>query len=148
MVTTHLTLAALLMVTAAPESVLLTPDTMAEHGFHIECALFDETTRKGALPTPGSAPIRVSVHFDYMKGPAIKEFKSSVLGETAFLVVRDGDAALLRVPVEIKPWVGNEGGLYVRFWTRKELLPKAQLVLDKGGPGSFTVDLKAFVKEK
>jgi hypothetical protein len=127
---------------------VLTPDTMAEYGFHIECVLFDQTTKNVARPTPATAPIRVSVHFDNMKGPAIKEFESSVLDEAAFLVVRDGDAALLNVPVQIKPWVGNEGGLYVRFWTQKDLLPKAQLVLDKGGPASFIVDLSASIEAK
>jgi hypothetical protein len=50
--------------------------------------------------------------------------------------------------VPIKLWVGNEGGLYLRFSTQKELLPKTQLVLVKDGLGPFAVDLQAFIQEK
>ncbi len=137
---------------AAPKfSVVLTPDTMAAHGFHIHLEVFDQAAKLPTGRMPPEGPIRVSVHFDPVKGPAIKPFKSSPLDDAAFLVVREGDAVLLSAPVSIKPWVGNEGGLYVRFSTQKDLLPKTQLVLDKDrlvdGLGSFTVDLKAFIKE-
>ncbi len=157
MFTTQLTLAALSMIAAAPETVVLTPETMAEHGYHLHVDLFDQTTRKVARQLPPTGPIRVSVHFNDIKGPAIKAVKSSPLGGfgdwggSAFLVLREADAVQLSVPVHITPWVGNEGGLYVRFSTQKESLAKTQLVLyEEGerGPRFVTVDLKAFIDEK
>ena len=135
----------------ASRSVVLTPDTMKANGFHLHCEVFDQSAKLPTGRMPPEGPIRVTVHFDPMQGPAIEPFALSRLDDKAFLVVREGDKVLLTAPVPIKPWVGNEGGLYVRFSTQKDLLPKAQLVLDKDklvdGLGSFTVDLKAFIKE-
>jgi hypothetical protein len=157
MFTAQLTLAALSMIGAAPESVVLTPETMAEHDYHLHVEVVDQTARKDARQTPPTGPIRVSVHFNPTKGPAIEAVKSSPLGgygdwgASSFVVVREGDAVQLSVPVHITPWDGNEGGLYVRFSTQKDLLAKSQLVMyEEGerGPRWVTVDLKAFIKEK
>jgi hypothetical protein len=145
------------MVAAAPESVLLTPQTMALHGYHLHVDLFDQTTRNVSPPMPPSGLIRVSVHFSETKGPAIKAVKSGPFGgygdwgANSFLVVREGDEVRFSVPVHITPWEGNEGGRYVRFSTQKDLLSKTQLVMyEEGerGPRWVTVNLQAFIEEK
>jgi hypothetical protein len=155
MFTGQLILAAWSMIAAAPESVVLTPATMAEHGYHIHVELFDQTTRKDRQAPP-TGPIRVSVHFDDRKGPAIKSVKSGPLngygdwGASSFVVMREGDDVRFSVPVHVTPWEGNEGGLYVRFSTQTDLLAKTQLVMyEEGerGPRWVTVDLKAFIEK-
>src|SRR5688500_13404748 len=93
MIGTQLALAAVLLATADPWGTVLTPDTMATHGFHVECRFTDHTITEGTKPTRPTGLVLVGVSFDAAKGPAIKGVASAIL------VVRDGDAVLLYVPV-------------------------------------------------
>jgi hypothetical protein len=145
MIGTQLMLAGVLLAPAAPGSAELTPDTMAKHGFHVECRFTNHTITEGNKPTRPTGLVLVQATFDAEKGPTIKGI------ESASLVVRDGETVLLSVPVQASPYPEAKGVRHVQFSIHKDLLPKARLVLDEGGEGrprTFAVDLKAFGKDK
>jgi len=145
MVASHLTMAALLLVAGARGDLVLTPDTMAQHGFSIACRFIDHTITEGTKPTRPTGLVLVQVSFDAEKGQAINKI------ESATLVVRDGDTVLLSVPVLASSYPKGKGIRFVQFSIHKDMLPKAQLVLDEGGQGwpvSFRIDLNAFYKAK
>jgi hypothetical protein len=140
------------------DPVVLTPDTMSEHEFSIECRTWE--LGEQALANNRSAERGVLVRFDPVQGPAITEFEHglidpAVLGSAdndvgyvllvpATLVVRDGDQVVLSAPLRISPWEGNDGGLAVEFTLQEHLLEGTELFLESA-TGSFAVDISSFL---
>jgi hypothetical protein len=132
---------------AALEPVLLTPGTIAEHGYRLACDLVDQAKTKDTQWTRPTAPVMVHLRLGRGAGASFKDLKV-IKGLT--LVVRDGNAALLSVPVHAELDPSNYVSLYVKFSTQRDLLPKMQLWYDEDGERgrrTFTVDLKPFMKE-
>lgn len=148
MVTSQLPLAALFLVAAAPEPVLLTPDTIAEHGYHLQCVVVDQAESKDAQLARPSGPALVRLRFRPLSAKSFKDLETI---KAVSLVVREGDAVLLNMPLRAEPDPSNWVSLFVRFSTQKDLLRKMQLVFDDDGQHgrrTFVTDLKAFIEEK
>ena len=65
-------------------------------------------------------------------------------------MVRDGDAVQQSMPLSVKVDPGNEVHLYTHFSTKRDLLPKTQLVFDElgeNGKHTFVVNRKHFIRE-
>lgn len=155
MATSYLALTALLAVGAPAEPVLLTPDTVAQHGYHLQCYVVDTPdkvarVRETPLLRP-KGPVVVRVRFGLLPkeryGVSAKDLEA-IAG--VCLVVRDGDAVQLSMPLSVKVDPGGMVHLYTHFSTQNDLLSRTQLVFDgpgKHGERTFIVDLKEFVKE-
>ena len=147
----QLALTALLAVAAAPESMLLTPDTVAEHGYHFRC-IVDQPDRGRAQPTRPTGPLRVRLRFGLVqKGRYAVSAADLQAIRAIFLVVRDGDAVQLSIPLSVEVDPGNVIHLYSEFTTQRDLLSKMQLVFDEvgeRGPRTFIVPLAAFIEQK
>jgi hypothetical protein len=154
MTTSYLALTALLTVAAPAEGVLLTPDTIAEQGFHLQCYVVDKPdevakVRETPLLRP-RGPMVVRLRFGLLqKGPYAVLAKDLEAIRGVCLVVRDGDAVQQSIPLRVKVDPGNVVHLYTHFSWQKDLLSKTQLVFDgpgKDGKRTFIVDLKEFIK--
>lgn len=122
------------------QPVVLTPDTMAEYEFFIECR-FRKVSEQN-LADGRSAEQGVLVRFDQAWGPAINEFLSQWIANSR-LVLRDSDEVLLSVPVQIEPWAGNAGGLAIDFTIQERLLEGAELIIESN-TDTFIVDVSSF----
>jgi hypothetical protein len=127
---------------AAPEPVVLSPETMADHGFQVKCVLYKPAPGAVDRAAPGDALPLVRLHFDPKRGPAIEA------AESVSLVIRDGDQPYLSVPVRLEPYLGNDGGLWVRFRMREKSLSDAQLVIQTKSNGRFLIAPKSFLPKK
>lgn len=156
MTTSYLALAALLTVAGPAEPVLLTPDTVAEHGYHLQCFVADtpdEVRRVQETPLlRPRGPMVVRLRFGLLqKGPFGVSAKDLEAISGVCLVVRDGDAVQQSIPLSVKVDPGNVVHLYTHFSTQRDLLSKTQLVFDgpgKQGTRTFIVDLKEFIKDR
>ncbi len=140
MIAGPMTLAALLIAAAPIEQVVLTPDTMAEHEFFIECRAWEIS--EPTLAQGRSAAVGVLVRFDPEEGPAIKEFHHDGIAN-ATLVLRDGEDVVMSTPVQIVPWSGNDGGHAIDFTIQPRLLEGAELILESN-TSTFIVDVSSF----
>ena len=148
MIASQLTLAALLVLAAAPERMLLTPDTIAEHEYHMRCVVVDQTESKDPERLRPIGPVLVHLRFGRLPGTSSKDLEPI---KAVSLVARDGDAVLFSVPVHAKVDPGNRVHLYVRFSAQRDLLKKMQLVFDEDGERghrTFVADIEAFIAQK
>jgi hypothetical protein len=142
MISSSITWVALWLAAASPETVVLTPDNMREHGFFVDCRVFEMSEHDRA--ERASPEVGVLVRFDTFQGAAIAEFEAGRGAENT-VVLRDGDEVLLSAPVEIVPWDGNDGGVAAEFAVRRDLLDEVEFVLHKEGVGSFRIDVNSFL---
>ena len=152
MTTSCLAMTALLTVAASTEPVLLTPGTVAEYGLHLQCFVAEDPdkVREEPLLRP-RGPVVVRLRFGPLEkgGRAVSARDLDAITGVC-LVVRDGDAVQLSMPLQVKVDPGNVVHLYTHFSTQRDLLPRMQLVFDehgKEGMRTFIVDLTEFTKE-
>jgi len=152
----QLALTALLTVTAPAEPVLLTPDTIRDHGFHLQCFVADTPDKvAGVREAPVLRPkgsMVVKLRFGLIqKGPFAVSANDLDAITGVCLVVRESDGIKLSIPLQTKVDPGNEIHLYTHFSTERDLLTTTDLVFDvlgESGQRTFIVPLKEFIKEK
>jgi hypothetical protein len=135
--------------------VLLTPDNVAEYGFHLQCYVVDKPEKVArVLEAPllrPKGPIVARVRFGLLqRGGFAVSVKDLEAIRGVCLVVRDGHAVQLSIPLRVKVDPGNEVHLYTHFSMTRDQLSKTQLVFDEHGKHNrtFIVDLRAFIKER
>jgi len=131
----------------APQKVatLLTPETMAKHGFSINCRFTNHTVTEGRMLPRATGVVLVQVAFDARMGPAINGIDSVEVS------VREREKMLLSVPVWTSSSPNTTRFTALQFTIHKDWLPNSTLWLLEGGEGrptSFVVDIDAFYKEK
>ncbi|MCI0743284.1 MAG: hypothetical protein L0Y72_30015 [Gemmataceae bacterium] len=145
MLTSQLALVALFMVAGPPGPVLLTPDTIGEHGYHLDFVIRDPRRSRDTKWVRPTAPVLVEMRLGRGLMGSPKELKA-IKGLT--LIVRDGDATTLEAPVHAGPATTDYYALSLEFSTHKDLLPKMELWFDEDGERgwrSFTLPLKPFL---
>lgn len=145
MLTSLFVLAAALTAPVAPDAIPLTPDTIAEHGYHLSVEPVKNRGEATARPT---APVTVHLRFGRRPGTSTKDLEPI---KDVSLVVTGDDGVQLSVPVRAEVDPGNLVSLYVQFSARREQLQKMRLVFDEDdgthGRRTFVADLKAFTKK-
>lgn len=133
---------------AAPRWVLLTPETIAEHGYHLRCVLADQTGKNGTERTRPSGPVLVHLRFGRLPGTSAKDLEPI---KDVSLVWQDNGTVLLGMPLRTEVDPGNRVHLYAKFSARKDVLSKIQLVFDgegERGRRTFVANLEEFIEER
>lgn len=152
----YLALTALWAVAPSADPIMLTPDNLAEHGFHLQCYVVDDPDKIERVqedpPLRPRGPVLVRLRFGLLsKGRYAILAKDLEAIRGVCLVVRDGDAVQMSMPLSVKVDPGNVVHLYTHFSTQEDLLSKTQLVFDEGGedgPRTFLVNLKDFIQQR
>jgi hypothetical protein len=149
MAMSHLALTLLLTFAASPEPVLLTPDKVAAYDYNFRCGVLNEGQNSRVAPTD---PVVVYLRFaPKRKGIYALGAEDLKAIKAVSLVVRDGDAVQLSVPLRTEVDPGNYVHLYARFSAQRDLLPKMQLTFEEHGDAgkrTFLANLKDFIEEK
>jgi hypothetical protein len=172
MAMSHLALAVLLTAAASPETVLLTPNNLAEYDYFFECGvLSDDKQRRFDRIEPVAEKVDAFLRSlggeERRVGPADcvvvylrfapKRKGIYALGAddlkaitTVSLLLREGDV-VLNVPLRTEVDPGNYVHLHARFAAQKDLLPKMELMFEElgdAGKRTFRAKLKDFMEER
>jgi hypothetical protein len=141
MLVSQLLLAACWLTAAPLESITLTPDSIAQHHYHLRC---EPVADKGAAP---GSPLTLHLRFGRLPDEmGVVDLEAT---KNATLVLTDEAGEALRVPVQAMVDPGNLVHHYVKFTARKDQFAKLKLVFEEdraGGPQTFVVHLSAFIQ--
>jgi|GEM_PF-5974327 len=145
MATCELLLMIFAITPATREAVLLTPDNIATHGYHLRYEPVEETEKTNDGQLRPNSPVTVHLRFGRLPGGSAEELTAI---KAVTLVLFDEDGESLRFPLRTEVDPGNRVHLYARFRAKKEFLSKMRLVFDEDepqGPQPYIADLKAFI---
>jgi hypothetical protein len=138
-------LAVLAVAPADCEPLMLTPDTITSHGYHLRCEPVGKADTADYGRERSNAPVTVHLRFGRLPGGSAEDLTPI---KAVSLVLFDDDGEVLRIPLTTTVDPGNRVHLYARFLAKKELLPKMRLEFDEDrpqGPQPYIADLKAFI---
>ena len=140
MVACQLAIAMFMIAAVDVEPVLLSPETIADYSFHLDCTFVRKAESDGQVGT---------VHLRFGRG-ASTSYRDLESFKSVSLMAQEGNTILFSTPVRAEFDPANYVSLYVKFEAQKDLLSKMQLAFDHEGTDGrkrFVVNLKEFVKE-